>query len=252
METRVHPDSQHCFVHVGRGGMTYLAEIGYYKPDRLWERVALSETATTPPETVAEDNTVRYATILPDQPLGERRSENPEGQTPEAERMGAGVVPEARTELTLEETRALAEALAILEAGERQVEAEATTEIPEGTFDETSLRSENWPAATQAVESSWPGGISSPCDGGPNAPGGFWFNVNAELVVYGATEPDALVTIGGQPVALREDGSFSYRLALPDGKHELLVTATSRRGDVREARMQFVRRTTQGQGEGPS
>ena len=25
----------------------------------------------------------------------------------------------------------------------------------------------------------------------------FWFNVNAELIIYGATEPDAKVTLGG-------------------------------------------------------
>jgi hypothetical protein len=48
----------------------------------------------------------------------------------------------------------------------------------------------------------------------------FWFNVNAELVVYGATEPDATVTIGGRMIKLRPDGSFSYRFALPDGAYE--------------------------------
>jgi hypothetical protein len=73
---------------------------------------------------------------------------------------------------------------------------------------------------------------------------GFWFNVNAELIVYGATEPDATVTIGGRTIKLRPDGSFSYRFALPDGKYELPVLATSADGDdSRSAELKFSRNT---------
>ena len=46
---------------------------------------------------------------------------------------------------------------------------------------------------------------------------GFWFNVNAELIIYGATEPTARVTLGGHEIKLRPDGTFSYRFSLPDG-----------------------------------
>ena len=44
--------------------------------------------------------------------------------------------------------------------------------------------------------------ISSPF-GGEGKQKGFWFNVNAELIIYGATEPDAQVTIGGRVIKLR-------------------------------------------------
>ncbi|MEO8428368.1 MAG: DUF4912 domain-containing protein [Verrucomicrobiota bacterium] len=72
----------------------------------------------------------------------------------------------------------------------------------------------------------------------------FWFNVNAELVVYGATEPDASVTIGGRMIKLRPDGSFSYRFALPDGAYELPVAAVSANQiDGRAAELSFQRRT---------
>ncbi len=71
-----------------------------------------------------------------------------------------------------------------------------------------------------------PGGISSP-SAGPEQQRGFWFNINAELIVYGSTEPDAAVTIGGRPIRLRRDGSFSFRFALPDGRYELPVAAYS-------------------------
>ena len=39
-----------------------------------------------------------------------------------------------------------------------------------------------------------PLGISSPVGGDIPQPREFWFNVNAELVVYGAAEPGARVT----------------------------------------------------------
>jgi hypothetical protein len=85
--------------------------------------------------------------------------------------------------------------------------------------------------------------ISSPYGGAPREKG-FWFNVNAELVLYGATEPDATVTIGGRRIRLRRDGSFSYRFALPDGRYELPALAVSVDGtDGRCATLRFSRDT---------
>lgn len=55
----------------------------------------------------------------------------------------------------------------------------------------------------------------------------FWLVVNTELIVYGATEPDAKVTVQGQPIKLRPDGTFSLRFALPDGKQVIPVKAVS-------------------------
>jgi len=58
----------------------------------------------------------------------------------------------------------------------------------------------------------------------------FWFVVNAELIVYGATEPDAKVTIQGKEIKLNPDGTFSLRFALPDGKQVIPAEATSNDG----------------------
>ncbi len=72
----------------------------------------------------------------------------------------------------------------------------------------------------------------------------FWFNVNAELIVYGATEPGAKVTLGGHEIKLRPDGTFSYRFALPDGHYDLPAVAVSADGtDGRAADLQFSRAT---------
>lgn len=70
----------------------------------------------------------------------------------------------------------------------------------------------------------------------------FWFRVNAELVIYGATEPDARVTIGGRAIKLRPDGTFSYRFSLPDGEYELPILALSKdREHSRAAELRFSR-----------
>ncbi len=76
--------------------------------------------------------------------------------------------------------------------------------------------------------SSWESGISR------EKKRGFWFILDAELVVYGATEPNASVTIQNRPVNLRPDGTFSLRFALPNGEQVIPVTATS--ADKVEAR----------------
>ncbi|MBP7215764.1 MAG: DUF4912 domain-containing protein [Candidatus Omnitrophica bacterium] len=55
----------------------------------------------------------------------------------------------------------------------------------------------------------------------------FWLVVHTELIVYGATEPDAKVSVQGKPIALRPDGTFTLRFALPDGKQVIPVNAIS-------------------------
>jgi hypothetical protein len=68
----------------------------------------------------------------------------------------------------------------------------------------------------------------------PKAARPFWLVANCEAIVYGATEPTAKVTIQGQPIKLREDGTFSVRYTLPDGKQIIPIEAT--RDDGREKR----------------
>ncbi len=58
----------------------------------------------------------------------------------------------------------------------------------------------------------------------------FWFQLDAELIVYGATEPNARVTLQGQPVQLRPDGTFTMRFSLPDGRQIIPSLAVSADG----------------------
>jgi hypothetical protein len=72
----------------------------------------------------------------------------------------------------------------------------------------------------------------------------FWLNVGAELVVYGSTEPGASLEAAGEPVELRPDGSFTLRLAFPDGDFALpLVARSAATGEEQGATLSFRRET---------
>jgi hypothetical protein len=55
----------------------------------------------------------------------------------------------------------------------------------------------------------------------------FWLKVDCDLIVYGATEPDAKLTIQGKAISLRQDGTFSLRFSFPDGKQVIPLKALS-------------------------
>ena len=56
----------------------------------------------------------------------------------------------------------------------------------------------------------------------------FWLRVGTELVVFGATDPSAKLTINSSPVKLAEDGTFSLRFGLVDGRHTINIEAASK------------------------
>ncbi len=58
----------------------------------------------------------------------------------------------------------------------------------------------------------------------------FWAELHTELIVYGATEPTAKVTLGGVPIQLTPEGTFSIRFYLKDGSHAIPFVATSEDG----------------------
>ena len=58
----------------------------------------------------------------------------------------------------------------------------------------------------------------------------FWFSVDAELIVYGATKPGAKVSLQGESVPLRPDGTFTMRVRLPDSRQIIPAVASTHDG----------------------
>ena len=72
----------------------------------------------------------------------------------------------------------------------------------------------------------------------------FWFQIDAELIVYGATEPNARVTLQGEPVRVRPDGTFTMRYSLPDSRQIIPAVAASADGVEERTIVLAVERNT--------
>jgi uncharacterized protein len=257
-EVHVHPESRNWFVHVGRGGTRFVAELGYYaKANGRWTRISLSAPTLTPPDVVSSDTSVNFASIPIEVPFEQllaviktALSEN----VPLAEAIlqlraegfkGLPGPQELKTgKWTQVQERALAELISMdsvrriwmgsLEITEL-IRRQLAREISSAAVAQFSLPGKERLGALASVSSPF---------GGLERKKGFWFTVNAELIIYGATEADAKVTIGGREIKLRPDGSFSFRFSLPDGQHELPVVAVSADlTDGRAAELKFNRHT---------
>jgi len=72
----------------------------------------------------------------------------------------------------------------------------------------------------------------------------FWLVADAELIVYGATEPDATVTIGGREIKLNPDGTFRFQMSFQDGVIDYPIVAVAADGEqTRSIHMNFERQT---------
>lgn len=77
--------------------------------------------------------------------------------------------------------------------------------------------------------------ISSPQMQQRARPREFWLNAFVEVIIHGATQPDAGLTISGCPVKLRPDGTFQVRYALPDGEQVIDIQAVSKDASMRRS-----------------
>jgi hypothetical protein len=256
-EIHVHPESRHWFAHVEGAGQKYAAELGYYTKTHKWVRVAKSAATFTPPETVSMDTTVEFSTISVDVPFATLLKMVKEAVTEhrplalaleELRRTGHPELPKvggAAGAWTPEQERALARVVSMDQVRRVWIGSLEITELIRRRLDHEissfGVSQFGWPTSWSGAVSSF----SSPFGGPPPGAKGFWFNVNAELIIYGATEPDAAVSIGGRKIKLRPDGSFAYRFALPDGNYDLPAVAVSAdETDARAAELKFMRATS--------
>ena len=72
----------------------------------------------------------------------------------------------------------------------------------------------------------------------------FWLMVDTELIVYGATEPTAKVTIQGREAQVQPDGTFSARFALPNGQQTIPIEAVAQDGEQSRRIVSTVKKKT--------
>ena len=72
----------------------------------------------------------------------------------------------------------------------------------------------------------------------------FWLVADAELIVYGATDPAATLRIGEEVVPLAEDGTFRLQVPFRDGQQVYPITAVAADGEQRRhITLEFARST---------
>ena len=72
----------------------------------------------------------------------------------------------------------------------------------------------------------------------------FWLVADAELIVYGATDPAARLTIGGEDVPLSADGTFRVQVPFRDGQQLYPIEAVAADGEQkRNITLEFNRST---------
>ncbi len=87
-------------------------------------------------------------------------------------------------------------------------------------------------------------GVGFSASAPPVRPRKFWLIADAELIVYGATEPDATVTIGDRQIQLNPDGTFRFQMSFQDGLINYPIKAVAADGEqTRSVHMKFNRET---------
>ncbi|MFW6732246.1 MAG: DUF4912 domain-containing protein [Synechococcus sp.] len=118
-----------------------------------------------------------------------------------------------------------------------------------GTGSEAYQEGEEGGALSRALNDSgigrWASGRSESGIGGV-APRqrAFWLVADAELIVYGATDPSATLTIGDEVVPLSADGTFRIQVPFRDGHQLYPIKAVAADGEQnRHITLQFNRST---------
>lgn len=233
-QIHVHPESRNWFIPVPDAATKYLAELGYVDNRGKWISISKSGATFTPPDTLAEDTSVRFATIPPDVPfehLLELVKAAVIENVPLVEALQqlraegfANLPKEIYGAWLAEQERALASVISIDKMRRVWI---GSLEITELVRRQLQGESSSWSGALVSIPTSAGASWSSPM-GGMEKRRGFWFNVNAELIIYGATEPDATVTIGAGKSNCVQTGLSAFVFLCPTGITHFLLSPLRR------------------------
>jgi len=158
-------------------------------------------------------------------PRGENQPDEPESETTAAPSIGIAEVPPRFVNVV--------PAPALFTAGTEHALPPDGGRIPSPPAASSPPAPGSMPAASPAGPVPSPAGRSK-----------FWLTLNTEVVVSGATVPNARVRLQGVEVPLRPDGTFSLRLTLSEGKQVIDANAVSADGLSERIVAQMITRST--------
>ena len=237
------------YLQVNRPDTQFIAQLGYYRPDGNFEVLARSAEIRTPRDDLSPNTDASFVTIpfhLSFQELYELIS----AQVLPGEELAEALARLERTDFEFPFQARIPRDLSAQESEELfgLMDDEERRRMV-GSFEITEMlrkRYENALSSGQWISSAggWVSSVSSPFGASFGKQRGFHMHVNAELIIYGGTEPSAKVRIDGENIVLSPDGTFAYHFVLPDGKFHIPIEATSADGvETRSALLSFLRMT---------
>ncbi|MEM8722012.1 MAG: DUF4912 domain-containing protein [Cyanobacteria bacterium P01_G01_bin.39] len=216
----------------------YIADIGYRCADGRWLVLARSATVSIPPVYPSDWIEDAFITVNWDDDL---RGKTLYTLVPPAKKQALGADAAKSEKLysdvfgMTKETESMRMAGSLFGSMQQTPEAAVSSYIfPSGVG--------MWAVPTASGQNMSGAGFSG--DVIPTRPRKFWLVADAELIVYGATEPDATVTIGDRKIELNPDGTFRFQMSFQDGVIDYPIKAVAVDGEqTRSIHMNFERET---------
>jgi hypothetical protein len=249
-QTQIYSGHRDWYAHVGEPDTTFYAELGYYGNDHHFHVLSRSGKTTTPRDNVSWKTHADFVTIpfeytfqqlwdlirahlLPGEELAEAlaRLEAAGHQFPFKTFLSRGLSEEAHKNLL------------------DYIGGDILRRIKVGSIEITELLKRYMTDLQSSGQ--WMSSMSSPFGAsfGATRSREFFMHLNAELIIYGGTDPKAKVKIDGQEIRLREDGTFSYHFNFRDGHYFIPISAESSDGEeTRSAMLSFMRITDKTEG----
>jgi len=263
----INPEARNWYVSVNSPETAYCAEIGFYDKAGTWQRIVQSGVAVTPADAVAESGAADFATV-PAHLTFERLLDMVKEKMLEGESLIealARIAGEGRLEFragqapnwTDEQKRLLAVLLGDtlidrLGLGSEEIDQLLRKQLQQKLHSESASGLSGLPGMVfetlGPTTTSLFSGIGASWSAQPfsvKRERGFFLHVNAEIIFYGGTHPDATVWVDGQEIKLAPDGTFRYHFTLPDGDFAIPIVAQSPdKVERRSATLSFVRGTS--------
>ncbi|MDR0532894.1 MAG: DUF4912 domain-containing protein [Verrucomicrobiales bacterium] len=250
-QIHISPWTREWYIGANRPDQTFYAEVGYYRHDGKFEAVTRSASVTAPRVGLSWRTEARFATIpfkfsfrelaeiirdhaLPNEEVAETLARLQTTDFPLPFEIGA------LRHLSNESHRALLD----------YINGDITRRIRMGSDEITEIfrrrKDSAQPVGLDLAELSSMMGSSpsSPFGASFGAERGFRAHINAELIIYGGTEPNAKVRVDGKEIQLNGNGDFHYHFNYKDGKYHIPIEFTSPDGkEARSVLLSFLRLT---------
>ncbi|HEY9880641.1 MAG TPA: DUF4912 domain-containing protein [Leptolyngbyaceae cyanobacterium] len=217
----------------------YLAEIGYLTPDGRWLVLARSAPIHVPPVYPSDWVEDQFITVNWEENLRGQTFltlTHPSQKTPKRYPIHETLFGLAQSTESMRAAGSLFGSMQHVPGSLMPQETMSSYVFPSGIG--------GWALPTASGALPTMSGIGFSASAPPIRPRKFWLVADAELIVYGATEPDATVTISGQPIKLSSDGTFRFQLSFQDGQINYPIMAVAADGEqTRSIHMDFERET---------